>query len=239
MILGLRHTPVYSPDTGSGDGGASGSIETGATAAVETVKPTKPDGLADSFWDAEKGAVKFDDLTRTLGELTAIKETVEQRKAAVPEKPDGYKPELPKTFKAPQGIKIPELTADNPSFVKLREVAHKHGLPQEAVSDLVALKTELDLAELDAAGKAIDAEFAKLGDKAKERVSAVENWLKANASADEYPDLQQLVTKASVLGWLEKIAAKLNGGQIPTKQGETEPRKPAEQRWYPTMVKAS
>lgn len=45
------------------------NTNTNTTSTAETAPPSRPDHIPEKFWDAEKGAVRVDDLAKSYGEL--------------------------------------------------------------------------------------------------------------------------------------------------------------------------
>jgi hypothetical protein len=76
---------------------------------------------------------KESDLLAALGERAEA----QSRKATLPSSPDGYAIKLPDDFQAPEGVRF-EFNKADPALKAFREVAHKHGIPQAAFSDVDA-----------------------------------------------------------------------------------------------------
>jgi hypothetical protein len=103
----------------------------------------------------------------------------------LPQKPDDYKLDLPADFKPPEGIDY-KLDTANPALANLRAVAHKHGISQDAVSELLGVYAGNEVGTQQAIATARAAEIAKLGTTAPARVDAVVNWLVGmDGSADK------------------------------------------------------
>lgn len=117
-------------------------------------------------------------------ELKTFKAAEDVRKGALPQKPEDYKLELPADFKAPAGVDY-KLDTTNPALAQLKAVAHKHGLTQDAVKELLAVYAGNEVGSQAAIATARAAEITKLGPTAPARVDAVTNWL---AGMDTSPD---------------------------------------------------
>jgi len=101
------------------------------------------------------------------------------RKGALPQTPDAYKVELPADFKAPPGVDF-KLDAANPAFGQLRSVAHKHGLTQDAVNELIGVYASDKLGSDAQIATARTAEIAKLGAAGPQRVDAINRFMDAS-----------------------------------------------------------
>jgi hypothetical protein len=58
---------------------------------------------------------------------------------SIPKTPDDYRPELPKDFVAPAGLRI---NVDDPRFKEAQKTAHARGMSQELFSDVLALEVK-------------------------------------------------------------------------------------------------
>jgi hypothetical protein len=172
--------------------------------------------LADRWWDAEKNTLKVDpaDLIardREYDELKTFKAAEDVKAASRPQKADDYKLELPADFKPPAGVEY-KLDAANPALNQLRSVAHKHGLTQDAVNELIGVYAGHEVGTQAAIANARAAEIAKLGTSAPARVDAVINWLSGmDASADkgDAKALAGMLVTARHVEAFERIITKL------------------------------
>ena len=119
------------------------------------------------------------------------------RKGALPQTPDAYKLELPADFKAPQGIEF-KLDATNPSLGQLKQVAHKHGLTQDAVTELLSVYAGAEVGTQAQITAARAAEVGKLGTAGPSRVDAVTRFMDASGLGVLK---STLVTAAQVEAW--------------------------------------
>jgi hypothetical protein len=174
----------------------------------------RPEGLPEQFWD-EKGGLKVDDLTKHLGELTALKAAHDSKLAAMPEKPDGYELKLPADLKFEGGDGF-TLDPNDPLVNFGREVAHAMGADQAGFEKIVGMYAQQKVAET----KLIEGLAAKqteaLGPKGAERQSAVKNWIAAKLGPDALPIFEgPLVTKVGVEK-LEALMRLASGGGMPS-----------------------
>ena len=169
---------------------AAASPPTPSSPDGTTNPPARPEGIPDSYWDGEKNTLKVDPaaLAKDLkerDELKTFKAAEDVRKGSLPQKADDYKVELPPDFKLPAGVEF-KLDATDPAFGQLKAVAHKHGLTQSAVNELIGVYAGKTVGDEAAIATARSAEIAKLGPTAPARVDAVTNWLAGmDASADK------------------------------------------------------
>jgi hypothetical protein len=163
---------------------AAASPSTPSSPDGTTSPPTRPDGIPDSYWDATANALKVDPaaLAKDLkerDELKTFKAAEDVRKGSLPQKADDYKVELPSDFKPPAGVEF-KLDATDPAFGQLKAVAHKHGLTQAAVNELIGVYAGKEVGSESAIATARAAEVAKLGTTGPSRVDAVTRWMDAS-----------------------------------------------------------
>lgn len=162
--------------------------------------PTRPDFLPEKFWDADKHEPKGADFKAHLESLEKVKAENDARWAAVPAKPELYKAELPKDFKAPEGFRVDE---KDPEFAAFRAYAHANGLSQEQVSNLLAIRATAVLAKNAQLAEAIKARDAALGENGPARVDALSKFFDTYFQKD--PQLAREVKSAFYTPGLVKI----------------------------------
>lgn len=185
----------------------------------------RPEWLGESHWDVEKGAIK-DDFGAHYTELASFHKTQTEAQAALAaRKPEDIKIEikLPETVKIPDGLQV-QINDKDPRVPVIREMAIKRGWDQDTVNDLVAMDAQMQIQAHTDEQTRIAAEDAKLGTNAKDRKSAVGNWLKGmkdrnEISADEYEAVRVYAVDAAAVTALEKIIAKVNGSVPSTPPG--------------------
>lgn len=177
-------------------------------AVAAPIAIARPEWLPETLWDGEKGA-KVDDIKSLLTDA----ETARAAKAALPKTPEEYKPEFPKDFKVPDGVKI---NAADPRLLQWQKDAHELGLSQEAFSR--GLVSELNRvvalqANLKAAVKARD---DALGPNGTARVDTLHGQIDAYFDAPVAADMKRmLVTPHNVAG-METIFAALAAQGVET-----------------------
>jgi hypothetical protein len=198
---------------------------------IDTDAPSgMPEGVPAQFWNAETGQVDMPGMAKHYGELAAFKAQQDERHAGLPQKPEDYRIEgsLPQGFMVPHGFE-PRVDPKDPRIPALREFAHKHRLPQEAVNALVSLDLQAQVAAQMEADAELQAEFKKLGENGKARVKAVETALALHLSEAEYEAIRPFTGSAVVIAALEKIIAK--AGPLPAPNGgmqKSAPERPAD-----------
>jgi hypothetical protein len=123
------------------------------------------------------------------------------RKGSLPPTADAYKLELPGDFKPPAGVEF-KLDTTNPSMGQLKAVAHKHGLTQDAVNELIGVYAGNEVGTQARITAAASAEVTKLGASGPARVDAVTRFLDASGMGVLK---STLVTAAQVEAWESHI----------------------------------
>jgi hypothetical protein len=208
---------------------APSAAPTPAPAAASTSAPSSPDGttspaattsrpegIPDSYWDTQTNSIKVDPVAlandlRERDELKTFKAAEDVKAASRPQKPEDYKFELPADFKPPAGVDY-KLDANNPALGQLRAVAHKHGLTQDAVNEILCVYAGNEVGTQAAIANARAAEIAKLGTTAPARVDNVVNWLSGMDTSPDKGDAKALagmLVTARHVEALERIITRL------------------------------
>jgi len=177
---------------------------------------SRPEWMPESHWDAATNSVRVDGLKDVFTRDSAARAA----KAQLPERPDDYEIALPSDFKVPDGSGItPEqigINENDPRIPAVRAFAHKHGLSQAAVADLVAFDAQQQLAAYHAEVARLGEENQKLGDKAEERTRAVDDWARGmkdrgEFTADELQAVYAVASTAAGVQLFEKLIGRING----------------------------
>ncbi len=196
----------FAPDDEGGGGGNQGGDP-----------PVMPEGFPEQFWDKQSGAPKLPEFVKSYNEAATFKTQHEQTLATLKaRKPGDIKLEykLPDTVKVPKGLEL-KIDEKDPRVDMVRQFAVKHALPQEVVSELIALDAQGQIAEFEAIEAEHQAEMAKLGQNGPDRVKAVETFLKATVEQGEYEALKGLLVNAAAFSAVEKLIAKATTQRIP------------------------
>lgn len=221
----------------SGDQSQSGSgLQQADGASLTTTtsqQASRPEYVLDeSHWDAATGTVK-PEYTAAVTKAFEIAKAQEERLAALPKDEAGYKIEPPKDYKIPEGF---EIQPDHPLAAPLRAVALKHQLPQEAVSDMVAMFGTVVGAAIKEKADFDAAQVAALGSNGATEVTALKTFMKSfggeageaffkhDLTADQIRVLQKMQKQISSQGG----GSYTNGGREPPEQ----PKPSMAQRMY-------
>lgn len=163
---------------------------------------------------------------RERDELKAFKATEDSRRLTLPQKPEEYKIALPEDFKPPEGVTF-ELNAADPRAPLLQTFAHKHGLTQAQLSELIAIDAGSKVHEQAQIATAKQAEVSKLGTTGPARVDAVIAWLKGTGGPDAEilcKVLDYAPVAATVMAF-ERMMQRFSsqGGSGFTQNGRTQP----------------
>lgn len=189
---------------------------------------TMPDGLPESFWDADSGQVKLDDLLGEYDSLNQFKTEQEARLANRPESADKYELALPEGFELPEGVEF-EFDADSDLAKLGRQLAYEMGYSQQDfIEKLVVpyVQEQSAKASEDATGaqEFLQEQKKALGAKADERINAVNAYLEKNLSEKQVQALQAGAFTADAIEALETIIGLKSGPQIKTDGGQNAQR---------------
>jgi hypothetical protein len=205
--------PTAAQPAAAGSPSAAGASPASTAPVAPAGQSAIPSGLPEEFWDATAGAVKFEDLGREIAGLRTIRAEREAMRAGVPEKPDGYAIALPADFKMPDGVEF-SVAEDDPVVPLVREFAHKHGLSQEALSELVAVKARADLAQGEQVKAMLGRQIEALGPNGANRINAVQDWLSGRLGESGQHLVGSLVTAAQVQAY-EALMRQFSGAGVP------------------------
>ena len=136
------------------------------------------------------------------------------RKGSLPQTPEAYKAELPADFKPPAGVEF-KLDTANPALGQLKQVAHKHGLTQDAVNELIGVYAGNEVGTEARIKAAATAEVAKLGASGTARVDAVTRFMDGSGLGVLK---STLVTAAQIEAWESHINKLTSQGSAPFSQ---------------------
>jgi hypothetical protein len=181
---------------------AATTTDTTAQTPIEAAPSTnqRPDFIPEKFWDAQKGEAKLDQLAISYANL----EKAFSSKSQAPKKPGAdaspedqakYYADLRKFTGAPEkpedyGLKAPDNLPEGVEWNaelagKAVGIAHKYGVPPEALHELINLNNEnisSIVAKSESAQKEqVDAMVAELNAEWKD--NAKDNWQRANRGA--------------------------------------------------------
>ena len=168
--------------------------------------PARPDWLPETFFNAASGP-KWDDFGKHFSELATRDAAAQIARNALPQKVDDYKVELPKDFQLPQGVEF-KFDGTKPEFTKFREVALKHGLSQDAVTELTGVYAETLVGSETSLQAARKAEVDKLGANGPARVTALQTWLNGMLGEDMGKSVAGMLVTEKIVRGFEQLAAK-------------------------------
>lgn len=174
-----QNSPAIAQGTLQLDSGVSPAAS--QTASNTPPAPERPAWVSDEFYDPQRG-VKLDELGNKFRELDTYKrqqdEISAQRKADMPESPDGYG-QISNDAKLPEGFTV---DYDNPMWKFLQKVSHEKGLTKKEYSELAQGYINHAAEAHKALASKINSEkqelFRQLGDNGSQRIDALGNWFK-------------------------------------------------------------
>lgn len=200
--------------------GSSPPGQPGASPAAST-EVTRPEYIPEQFWDSATKAPKLEDLSRSYADLAAFKANEDSRRAAAPEKPDGYKlpTALPESVKLPDGMEW-KFDETDPRLAMGRQIAHEMGLDQvgfetKLLKPFIEFEATRAKAENERITAMTRAQDEVLGPKAGERRDAVKSWIAANAGAESLGTIEHMLPVAGFVTAMERIMRRMSGGGTP------------------------
>ncbi|WWT39908.1 hypothetical protein [Microcystis phage Mwe-JY08] len=184
----------------------------------EPSKLPVPEGLDPAFWDETSG-LKAADLAAHLSELRAFKAAEDSKRAAVPDDPSKYELKLPDDWKPPvEGVEF-QFNPDDPMVGLGRQIAQSLGLDQSGFEKVVGIYAQSVVAAEQQHQARIAAAVAqskeKLGPKADERISAVEQWVAAVMGPQVYEQLKPGLAHHDLVVGIEKAMRHASSGGAP------------------------
>ncbi len=186
--------------------------------------PMRPGNVPEAYWDAEKGALRTDDLLAAFTEASAAKAKLDERAALIPKDPAEYKLILGEDFVIPEGMTVNET---DPRFAAFREAAHAEGLTQVQFDRLakIQLSHEIKAAQATQAARAasLAAELKSLGPKGEERVNAVVQAIAGRVGEEGKGLVSKLETAADITAFEKLLNPGSNGGFSQTGREAADP----------------
>lgn len=196
--------PVVAPVT------ADPAVALAPSAPLAVAPPVRPEGLPDSFWDAATG-VKTPEV---LARLTELETADASRRAELPADAAGYKLEPAEPIIDPVSKLPVTFNADDPLAKGALAWAHENGVSQPAVSKLLSLFAQSEMAGMAATTARVNAEIEKLGAGSDARFAAVNAGLVQHAGAEGAKALMASLGSAAAVEALEKVLKATGGPSI-------------------------
>lgn len=208
-------------DAASKKGGKETKVNASHDEATEADKgkkkkadvPARPEWAPENFWNKDKGELNVEELAKGFTETkkklsmrtddlakTIREDFDKERLGKRPESADKYELRLPKDVPANAW----QWNEKDPLLTFGRQFAFESGMDQDGFDKLVAAYVESEIAKI----PDIDAETKRLGEKGKERLERIDNWLEANVSKGAYAAISSVSTKADVIVALEELMQK-------------------------------
>lgn len=172
--------------------------------------------MPESKWNAEKGTFS-DDAGDYFTQALARDAAAQAKQNLLPKSADEYAVKLPENFRVPEGVEY-QFDDKNPALGQLKAIAHKHGISQDAVSELLGVYAGAEIGGLMNVNQAKTAELAKLGPTASSRIENVQTWLRS-VGGEDFAALSSVLKIAPVAGTivgLEKLMVRLSSQGVGT-----------------------
>jgi hypothetical protein len=219
--------------------GPAQSNPSGAPAGGQQQSPQQQPGrrphyVPEQFFDPASGKVDEDKFGEYVNTLTAKEAAEKSRRALIPE-PTAYKSELPADFKFPAGLNF-EINENDPIYTQYRTMAFEAGLDQGTFSKGLGMIAALRVGEAQHFQMAFNAEVAKLGATASDRVTAVTTWLGAmgGKDADALVKVMTMCPRADTIIAFENLMRKVSsqgGGGYSSSHRDAPTAGPSDAEW--------
>lgn len=155
-----------------------------------------PDGALEKFKVGE-----FEVTEAEIKDLLAAKAERDLARAEVPANPTDYKIEIPPAANLPEGTAV--VLKNDPESAAMIEAAqqwaHKHGLPQSAFNELVAIQAQGVVAGQQRYNELKAANLAALGPTGPQQIDGVVTWIRSQVGdVDAKPIIATMATAAHV-----------------------------------------
>lgn len=195
----------------------------GGAEPVSQEPAVKPEFLPDQFWaddQADYGAFRSEFET-----LSQFKSEAEAAQASLPQSADDYAVALREGFEVPEGVEY-QLNPDDPRVPALREFAHKHGLSQDAMHDLLEMHAGGEIEAIKTQQSHSIEEMKKLGSDASGRVERIKNSLISQLPKSQGEALADALTTADAVIAVDALLGRMTGKPA----APAEPATPADPR---------
>jgi hypothetical protein len=187
---------------------STGDVDPGS--APDSAPAESPDEPRYRFGDGDDAP----ELTKKeINDLRAHRAAEESRKLTLPSTPEGYKAELPQSFKAPTGFENYRPDEKHPLFFEARQFALKHKLDQAAFSEMLALSASREIGTAQMLEAARNREIAKMGVNGSAIIGAANTFLQAKLGPELFKAIEPLLATSKMyeaIGVWQREA--LNGG---------------------------
>lgn len=200
----------------AGAAAPAGEGATGATGSAPPAEgPKRPDWIPEKFWDPKaadplaaasvKVANSYVELEKRLDTKReeVIAEYEKERSKGVPEKPEGY------VLPTLEGIEFAGDVEKNPALNEWRKHCHDNKLTAQQFQEGVKLYVKARMADM----PDLDAEAAKLGENANQRIAAVSQWAGVFFKPQQQEAVARLGETAAGIEALEMVMAAMGGAR--------------------------
>jgi hypothetical protein len=176
----------------------------------------RPDGLADKYWDAEKGEARWGDVLKRHNQLEQHVGSLGQKQGAffggLKEGETDYKLNIPEGFSGDVDMESPLLKG----FVGPDGLARKLGLSQKGVDELFGLYVKDVATKAAADGDRKAAETRKLGADAETIINDLRDYAKRAFPPEVYEGFLDATSSAAAIKAWQYVLQRSGPGQLPS-----------------------
>lgn len=217
-----QHLRLKDADPGSEPGGPGAPASPPAPPAPPAL--TKPEGLADEYWDAQSG-VKFDALLPIVEQHNKRAETLITKPEDIDWDLGAIDPDSPDT--------IYEVDKDDPLLAEVSKIAVEEGASKPFMSRLAKAYAAFEVTKAKEMRAALVAEEAKLGDKVQERIAGAQAYVAGvvgKEKAERFRNTWVTAEQVEIIEALAKQAAGPTPADPNTQNGRAPGELPSDER---------
>jgi hypothetical protein len=181
---------------------------------------------SDAGDEAEVQVGKIKITPKRLSEIMERQGAEDARKLTLPASPDAYELKTSESFKPPAGVTF-EFNKDDPVLAQARQLAHARGMDQQTFSDFLDVYASDRIREMTKINTARNAEIARLGTMAPQRIDAIKTFLHGTLGSELGGALEMMLCTERQVRGFEKIIERVSRqGGTPFSQGHREGEPP-------------
>ena len=183
-------------------GRAGGQQQDGQQEAGDEDGQQQQDGAVGDDVEVPVGKIKITE--KKLAEMMERQGAEDARRLTLPKDPNGYELKTSESFKPPAGVKF-EFNKDDAVLAAARKLAHERGMDQQTFSNFLDIYASDRIREMTTINNARNAELAKLGSTATQRIDAIKTWAHGTLGSELGGAIEQMLVTERQVRAFEKV----------------------------------